>query len=228
MNSVLDLVASNAQDSIALRDFVVGMLGSVLTSFVTLILYRIHYAGSSVGASVFRMFMLGGPSITALLLAIQFSLPLSLGLLGALSIIRFRTPVKDPAEIGYLLLLIAGAIGCATLNLWLVLLLYLIAVSIVLIQILLEKRLSGLGQGYILFTFQGPEAATRLHEIRDVISRHLKVKREESVSVMDGRSSLQYRLPRSAIPDWGQIQVDLERMLGTGTVEISARTSQIW
>ncbi len=36
-----------------------------------------------------------GLSITAIFICIQFSLPLSLGLLGALSIVRFRTPVKE-------------------------------------------------------------------------------------------------------------------------------------
>ena len=45
--------------------------------------------------------------VTVLFLGIQTSIPLSLGLLGALSFVRFRTPVKDPAEIGFLLVLIA-------------------------------------------------------------------------------------------------------------------------
>ena len=49
-------------------------------------------------------------------LGIQTSIPLGLGLLGALSFVRFRTPVKDPAEIGFLLLLMAAAIGAATDN----------------------------------------------------------------------------------------------------------------
>ena len=51
------------------------------------------------------------PSITALFISIQFSLPLSLGLLGALSIIRFRTPVKEAEELVYLFIAIAIGLG---------------------------------------------------------------------------------------------------------------------
>jgi len=65
-------------------------------------MYQIFYGSRYIGAGVHRIFIIGGPVITALFLVIQSSIPLSLGLLGALSFVRFRTPVKDPAEIGFL------------------------------------------------------------------------------------------------------------------------------
>ena len=42
--------------------------------------------------------LLIGPSVTLLFICVQLSLPLSLGLLGALSIVRFRVPIKEPEE----------------------------------------------------------------------------------------------------------------------------------
>lgn len=42
---------------------------------------------------------------------VKSSLTLSLGLVGALSIVRFRTPVKEPEELAYLFLAIAIGIG---------------------------------------------------------------------------------------------------------------------
>jgi hypothetical protein len=42
---------------------------------------------------------------------VKTSLALSLGLVGALSIIRFRTPIKEPEELAYLFLAIATGIG---------------------------------------------------------------------------------------------------------------------
>ena len=42
---------------------------------------------------------------------VKTSLALSLGLVGALSIIRFRTPVKEPEDLAYLFLAIATGIG---------------------------------------------------------------------------------------------------------------------
>jgi hypothetical protein len=42
---------------------------------------------------------------------VKSSLALSLGLVGALSIVRFRTPIKEPEELGYLFLAIAMGLG---------------------------------------------------------------------------------------------------------------------
>ena len=44
---------------------------------------------------------------------VKSSLALSLGLVGALSIVRFRTPIKEPEELVYLFLAIAIGIGYA-------------------------------------------------------------------------------------------------------------------
>lgn len=52
-------------------------------------------------------------SITTLLVinVVKSSLALSLGLVGALSIIRFRTPIKEPEELAYLFLAVALGVG---------------------------------------------------------------------------------------------------------------------
>lgn len=46
--------------------------------------------------------------------AVKSSFALSLGLVGALSIVRFRTPVKDPEELAYIFVTIASGIGMAS------------------------------------------------------------------------------------------------------------------
>ena len=47
------------------------------------------------------------------ILVVKSSLALSLGLVGALSIVRFRTPIKEPEELVYLFLAIAIGLGYA-------------------------------------------------------------------------------------------------------------------
>ena len=50
--------------------------------------------------------------VTALVIFIvKSSLALSLGLVGALSIVRFRTPIKEPEELTYLFMSIAIGLG---------------------------------------------------------------------------------------------------------------------
>jgi len=48
-----------------------------------------------------------------IILVVKSSIALSLGLVGALSIVRFRTPIKEPEELVYLFLAIAVGLGCA-------------------------------------------------------------------------------------------------------------------
>ena len=48
-----------------------------------------------------------------IIMVVKSSLALSLGLVGALSIVRFRTPIKEPEELVYLFLAIAVGLGYA-------------------------------------------------------------------------------------------------------------------
>ncbi len=114
--SILTGFGSKSMDDIGLFPFV-GIMGtSLLSSFFIALLYVRFFKPRSTGSLIHRAFPLLGISITAIFIAIQFSLPLSLGLLGALSIVRFRTPIKEPEEIGFIMLIVATSVCCATFN----------------------------------------------------------------------------------------------------------------
>ncbi len=51
------------------------------------------------------------PTMVLIITVVKSSLALSLGLVGALSIVRFRTPIKEPEELVYLFLAIAVGLG---------------------------------------------------------------------------------------------------------------------
>lgn len=50
-------------------------------------------------------------TVILIISVVKASLALSLGLVGALSIVRFRTPIREPEELGYLFIAIAVGIG---------------------------------------------------------------------------------------------------------------------
>jgi uncharacterized membrane protein YhiD involved in acid resistance len=81
------------------------------------------------------------PSIaltTTLVIAIvKSSLALSLGLVGALSIVRFRTPIKEPEELAYIFLSIAIGLGTGAGHL----LPTLMAIGLILIVLAIRSRL---------------------------------------------------------------------------------------
>ena len=101
---------------IGLLPFFYILLSSLIVSLFISHLYIRFYGVKGTGSTLHRSFPLLGVSITSIFVALQFSIPLSLGLLGALSIVRFRTPIKDPQEVGFILLVIASSLTCATFN----------------------------------------------------------------------------------------------------------------
>lgn len=58
-----------------------------------------------------RVFVWVSATTLLIISVVKVSLALSLGLVGALSIIRFRTPIKEPEELAYLFLAIAIGVG---------------------------------------------------------------------------------------------------------------------
>jgi ubiquinone biosynthesis protein Coq4 len=132
--SILTGSNTQAMSEIGIAGFVLLMLVSLVSSLIAAFLYLQFYASRATGSQVHRAFPLLAVSITAIFVAIQFSLPLSLGLLGALSIVRFRTPIKEPEEIGFIMLVIATSIACATYKLAFVGLILVVATVALLLQ----------------------------------------------------------------------------------------------
>lgn len=86
-------------------------------SFLAGRIYLIARGTRSSGVGVHRSAPVLGLALAALLVTVQFSLPLSLGLLAALTLVRVRTPIKEPEEVGLLMLVMAVAVSAAALKL---------------------------------------------------------------------------------------------------------------
>src|SRR5690606_16235892 len=148
---------------------------SALMSVAVSAMYQIFYENRSTGSQIHRSFLLLGPSITALFIAVQFSLPLSLGLLGALSIVRFRTPVKEPEEIGFLMLLVACSVVTATFQFLLLMTLLCIALAFLLVQTRVSAlRSSKRTDGMLLMVIDGSLADGTRDELYGYLSQRLR------------------------------------------------------
>jgi hypothetical protein len=173
--------------------FVFALVISALMSIAVSAMYQIFYENRSTGSQIHRSFLLLGPSITALFIAVQFSLPLSLGLLGALSIIRFRTPVKEPEEIGFVMLLVACSVVTATFQF----LLLLTLLVIVLVFLLAKSRLGALqgskrNDGMLLLVIEGEVQSGARGEILRLFEKHVRRGSLQGISFSSGLSTLHY------------------------------------
>src|SRR6188508_2595180 len=192
LKDLLAGTSNTAMQQIGLLPFVFLMAVSLVGTFLASWLYLRFYSSRATGSQVYRAFPLLGLSITAIFVCIQFSLPLSLGLLGALSIVRFRTPIKEPEEIGFIMLVIAASIATATFKLAFVGLLFAFALLALLVQTGGRAWARYRRDGTLVVTLPGSSAATSQSAITDAIRRHAANARLESLSRQDETLVLSY------------------------------------
>jgi hypothetical protein len=172
--------------------FLMLMAVSLLSCLFISYLYVHFYSNRATGSQVHRAFPLLGISITAIFVTIQFSLPLSLGLLGALSIVRFRTPIKEPEEIGFIMLVIAVAIATATFKLAFVGVIFVVALAALFGQALTQRFAHGAGDGTIVISLASDGKAADPAAITALLRRRLPKAKLESVSQSDRETVVSY------------------------------------
>jgi len=110
LNQLEDLLFSGTNE-LSLVVVLFNFIGAILVSFLVRAFY-IRYSFSLTGKVHIGSVI---PILTAIvflvIVVVKSSLALSLGLVGALSIVRFRTPIKEPEELVYLFLAIAIGLG---------------------------------------------------------------------------------------------------------------------
>ncbi len=114
-----ELSTTHGRIAISIIDLLIGLALSFLLGLVVVCVYRWTHRGLNYDRS-FLVTLIVIPSIIAVVMMfIGSNLALSLGMVGALSIIRFRTVIKDSRDMVFLFLCIAIGLGCGTQN-WIV------------------------------------------------------------------------------------------------------------
>ena len=99
--------------AISILDMALTLALSFAVGLFIFFIYKKCYAGVMYSAS-FGVTLIALTMITALLiLAVTSNIVLSLGMVGALSIVRFRTAIKEPSDIAFLFWAIAAGIVLA-------------------------------------------------------------------------------------------------------------------
>jgi signal transduction histidine kinase len=198
----------------AFAGILLALIVSTVTAVLVRLLYRLFYEESDTGSQIDRSFLLLSPAITTLFITIQFSLPLSLGLLGALSIVRFRVPIREPEEIGFLMVVIASAIACATYSYVVLATLLVIVVVALLLQRYLGGRIPGLRRsgGLLMLTVADAVYARHAAAIESVLSARLGWIRLEHLNGREGVTTLNYTFRARERTDWSAIRHELEAL----------------
>ena len=116
MTTLQDIFKSSFLENIAsvsLLDMCIAMLLAFLLGLFIFLIYKKTFTGvmysSSFGVTLMALTMI----TTLVILAVTSNVVLSLGMVGALSIVRFRTAIKEPLDIAFLFWSIAAGIVLA-------------------------------------------------------------------------------------------------------------------
>ena len=111
LNETLQQFQSDLSPDISIIPFLINLLLAVLLSGILSFFY-VRYGFSISNRRLFsRNFIMIAATTMLIISIVKSSLALSLGLVGALSIIRFRTAIKEPEELAYLFLNISIGLG---------------------------------------------------------------------------------------------------------------------
>jgi len=189
----LQSLGSRDMAEFGLLPLLMVLLVSLASSIFIAYLYQVFYCARATGSAVYRAFPLMGISITAIFISVQFSLPLSLGLLGALSIVRFRTPIKEPEEIGFILLVIATSLSAATFNLaFLGLLLAVAVLALLLVRTRIPFLSARAADGMVMVVLPASSAA-QVDAVLAVLRKELPKGNIDSVSEGTSEVTISYR-----------------------------------
>lgn len=95
-------VMENFSSDISISKIIISLAVAFLIGLFIFVLYKRVFSGVLYSKS-FNVSLIGMTMVTAMvIIAINSNLVLSLGMVGALSIVRFRTPIKDPTDLIFL------------------------------------------------------------------------------------------------------------------------------
>ena len=165
----------NENININLNNFTVNLLATVILCFVLRQLY-IKFSSSLSNKDEFsKNFVILGITTCIVITIVKSSLALSLGLVGALSIVRFRAAIKEPEELVYLFLTITIGLGNGAGQLKVTLVGLIIAFFIIIFfsKIKIKKNLTNLESTQISITINNEMTNLKINNLINQIKKHV-------------------------------------------------------
>ena len=97
-----------------LFDLAVGLVLAALMTLALVQTYRASHRGASYSVAFLQSLFMLSSCTTLIMVVIGSNIARAFSLVGALSIIRFRTAMKDPRDVGFVFATLAVGMGCGT------------------------------------------------------------------------------------------------------------------
>ncbi len=108
---LIDIANQFGAGESSILDFLINILTTIVLSYIIGLVYSRYGNSLSNRKKLTKTFVLIAVTVMLVISIVKSSLALSLGLVGALSIVRFRTAIKEPEELVYFFIAIALGLG---------------------------------------------------------------------------------------------------------------------
>ncbi|MGI6140606.1 MAG: DUF4956 domain-containing protein [Caldicoprobacterales bacterium] len=218
MSEILSLfynAGATIKPGIALLNMLVAAALSIIVYFV----YKISYSGVAYSKK-FNITLIMLSLITTIVMNILGnSLALSLGMVGALSIVRFRTAIKDPRDTAYIFWAITIGLGCGSGNYFMVGVGTLIVGAV---TIILSKNILN-DDSYLLIIRCNGDAASKVRKKTETLYETHKLRGE---TITADYTELVYQIKYKKGNRNGSINEILKGIEGVHTVNMVARSGE--
>ena len=115
MNSIKDIlrdsiVEMGLVENISLPYLLIVLGTAFVCAMIIYLVYKFFYRGAVYSENFALLIIMSTLTVAFIIVTISSNVVLSLGMVGALSIVRFRTAVKDPLDVGFLFLAIGAGL----------------------------------------------------------------------------------------------------------------------
>ncbi|SDB81149.1 Uncharacterized membrane protein YhiD, involved in acid resistance [Pelagirhabdus alkalitolerans] len=156
-------------EAIHIMNLVVSISLAIILGIGIAFVYKYTHRGMNYERSFLTTLVLISPIVTMVMYFIQGDLVISLGLVGSLSIVRFRTPIKDTRDMVFLFWTIAVGLGAGTYN-WTVTIVASIIVAIVVTFLFMVKYGTPLHAEFVLVVTGQLDGHSK--DLEDIIKRY--------------------------------------------------------
>ena len=150
----------NATEGLTLESFAMSLLAAFLCGMVIYFVYRCFYKGVIYNNN-FNILLVMTTMVTCfIVIVISSNVVLSLGMVGALSIVRFRTAIKDPLDVGFLFWTVAVGITCGA-GLYIISLFATVVIALIYILLIKVRNRKRVYLLIVKYQAEAAEAVTR-------------------------------------------------------------------
>lgn len=115
MNTLKNIIMDNLTQmelvsKLSIENLLLVMGTTLLAGLLIYFTYKYFYRGGVYSENFGLLLVFVAMTIAFIIVTISSNLVLSLGMVGALSVVRFRTAIKDPLDVGFLFLSIAAGL----------------------------------------------------------------------------------------------------------------------